>query len=534
MKILKLFLLYILVPAAAFAGSGIYFYPPQGGDVNGPVSATDNAIVRFDGTTGKLLQNSIPTINDLGDITTTGKTIFGANGGAGSGTRNFDWGSTITDFSASNTYDHYARTILNPTTDVGDGFGSFVAHEYYVDVQSVHNYNFSNFSAGEFQMLHSGDGDLSLAFGLFGQAYNSGAGDITSEQVGGYFISYNVGSGNISGTNPKEGNYAIAAGTGNFGAGNIAQDYIFYGESPYIFGGSITSHWGLYLEDQEFGTNSWAIQTAGGKIQFGSPVGKNPLVYLEDGDVAHGMTNLVPTDIFGAFLPIAPTTGGLKIQGYSDTDATAMLFEGFVGTATPSGTVKPFIFQGWKKNGTTRQALGDSEILMSVANGSTEAFHVNGNGLVVFDNGTQGSAGFGYDEIVTNTTVTGTIPIDDTIPQNTEGDEILSASITTHSASSKVRIHISLFGALGTAGAWWSTGIFRDAEANAINAFTGNRNMELQSISYSFEDSPGAAGTFTYKVRVGANTGNVYLNGTSSGRFFGGSARCTLILEEVL
>ncbi|NBU72980.1 MAG: hypothetical protein EBS53_16320, partial [Bacteroidetes bacterium] len=41
-----------------------------GGDVTGPASATDNAVVRFDGTTGKLVQNSAVTVADTtGDIT---------------------------------------------------------------------------------------------------------------------------------------------------------------------------------------------------------------------------------------------------------------------------------------------------------------------------------------------------------------------------------------------------------------------------------------------------------------------------------
>lgn len=38
------------------------------GDVVGPSSATDNAIARFDSTTGKLLQNSLVTISDAGSI----------------------------------------------------------------------------------------------------------------------------------------------------------------------------------------------------------------------------------------------------------------------------------------------------------------------------------------------------------------------------------------------------------------------------------------------------------------------------------
>ena len=38
------------------------------GDVVGPASATDNAITRFDGTTGKLIQNSVVTIGDTGAV----------------------------------------------------------------------------------------------------------------------------------------------------------------------------------------------------------------------------------------------------------------------------------------------------------------------------------------------------------------------------------------------------------------------------------------------------------------------------------
>jgi len=38
------------------------------GDVTGPGSSTNNAIVRFDGTTGKTLQDSLVTISDLGEV----------------------------------------------------------------------------------------------------------------------------------------------------------------------------------------------------------------------------------------------------------------------------------------------------------------------------------------------------------------------------------------------------------------------------------------------------------------------------------
>ncbi len=43
--------------------------PSTGGDVVGPASATDNAVTRYDTTTGKLIQNSLVLIDDTGSVT---------------------------------------------------------------------------------------------------------------------------------------------------------------------------------------------------------------------------------------------------------------------------------------------------------------------------------------------------------------------------------------------------------------------------------------------------------------------------------
>jgi len=50
--------------------------PSLGGDVVGPASATDNAIARFDTTTGKLIQNSTVTVTDNGDIANANSVDF--------------------------------------------------------------------------------------------------------------------------------------------------------------------------------------------------------------------------------------------------------------------------------------------------------------------------------------------------------------------------------------------------------------------------------------------------------------------------
>ena len=60
-----------------------------GGDVVGPSSATDNAVVRFDTGTGKLVQNSVVTIADsTGDVAGVGALTMGGNLTLNGGTAN--------------------------------------------------------------------------------------------------------------------------------------------------------------------------------------------------------------------------------------------------------------------------------------------------------------------------------------------------------------------------------------------------------------------------------------------------------------
>lgn len=80
------------------------------GAVVGPSSATDNAIARFDGTTGKLVQNSVVTISDLGAI-------------AGAISVSIAQG-TITDpanaFTVSSTWNDAADTFVGTSIDITD------------------------------------------------------------------------------------------------------------------------------------------------------------------------------------------------------------------------------------------------------------------------------------------------------------------------------------------------------------------------------------------------------------------------------
>lgn len=61
-----------------FDGTSWFVRPGFNADVTGPASATDNAIARFDGATGKLIQDSLVTITDTGSIALpVGETVDG-------------------------------------------------------------------------------------------------------------------------------------------------------------------------------------------------------------------------------------------------------------------------------------------------------------------------------------------------------------------------------------------------------------------------------------------------------------------------
>jgi hypothetical protein len=88
-------------------GDGTWATPAGGGsgDVVGPASATDNAIARFDTTTGKLIQNSAVTIADTtGDISVAGNAML-AFGNTGSAVNYFKFTNSATATVAKNTFE---------------------------------------------------------------------------------------------------------------------------------------------------------------------------------------------------------------------------------------------------------------------------------------------------------------------------------------------------------------------------------------------------------------------------------------------
>jgi len=87
------------------------------GDITGPASSTDNAVVRFDSTTGKVIQDSVVTIADTtGDIT-GGKFNTVAISGSNTPTISVDGATTV---SGDNTGDQDLTVLVPYTGATGD------------------------------------------------------------------------------------------------------------------------------------------------------------------------------------------------------------------------------------------------------------------------------------------------------------------------------------------------------------------------------------------------------------------------------
>lgn len=149
---------------------------------------------------------------------------------------------------------------------------------------------------------------------------------------------------------------------------------------------------------------------------------------------------------------------------------------------------------------------------------------------------------YGYDEYTASTVLTTVMPEDNTIPQITEGTEILSVTVTLKYADSRVRCRFAGFAGSGTAGSNITWAIFRTGNSNALNvgvmdharsgaADTLNHPMP---ICLEVEEASPGTGSQTYSVRIGPTSTACMVNGTGSTALYGGAARATLIVEEIL
>ena len=141
-----------------------------------------------------------------------------------------------------------------------------------------------------------------------------------------------------------------------------------------------------------------------------------------------------------------------------------------------------------------------------------------------------------YTQTGASSTGTTIFPEDDSIPQNTEGDEYMTLAITPKSSTSTINIEVHVFYSQST-GTRGGSGLFKDSDADAL-AFTSNFIADATSMGNMqvfYSETSGNTTARTYKVRCGniQNAGTFTFNGQSGNRKFGGTVLSTIRILEI-
>jgi len=168
---------------------------------------------------------------------------------------------------------------------------------------------------------------------------------------------------------------------------------------------------------------------------------------------------------------------------------------------------------------------------------------VGTSGQVLVSNGTGADAAFAWtgltqppvlSTLATVTAITAAMPYDDTPPLSSEGNEILTATITPRSATTTLEIEAIIYCAstLGNI----AMGLFQDATVTArAAAGTSNTNRAnaMGNIVLRHRMTSGTTSPTTFRIRAGAASGTLTINGESSARLFGGVLESSLKVTEI-
>lgn len=139
-------------------------------------------------------------------------------------------------------------------------------------------------------------------------------------------------------------------------------------------------------------------------------------------------------------------------------------------------------------------------------------------------------------QVATSSTGSTAIPIDDSKPQNTEGDEYMTRAITPSSASNKLLITVVLHGS-HSADNRITAALFQDSAADALavgRTFTGT--TEAGTVTFNYHMTAGTTSATTFKVRAGGGSGTgatFTFNGSGGSRIYGGALVSSITIEEI-
>lgn len=132
------------------------------------------------------------------------------------------------------------------------------------------------------------------------------------------------------------------------------------------------------------------------------------------------------------------------------------------------------------------------------------------------------------------------VPVDNSVPQNTEGDELLTQAITCRATMNLVRVSALLQLSVDDGGAYVTAALFKDTTASAIAASAQpGGDAEPFTIFINHVERAATVSAATFKVRAGKDAGasgfvGLTLNGYNGSRRYGGVANSYLEIEEIV
>jgi len=137
----------------------------------------------------------------------------------------------------------------------------------------------------------------------------------------------------------------------------------------------------------------------------------------------------------------------------------------------------------------------------------------------------------------TGAVATGTtaMPADNTIPQITEGFEVMTLAITPTNASNILMVDVATFIGTTTDNAWLITALFVGTTADALATMPQYAETvnPIASVFFRHRMVAGATTELTFRVRCGHNAaGTLSFNGHGGSGYFGGTSASSITITE--
>ena len=123
------------------------------------------------------------------------------------------------------------------------------------------------------------------------------------------------------------------------------------------------------------------------------------------------------------------------------------------------------------------------------------------------------------------------IPLDNTIPQNSEGTELATLTITPQRSTSILEIEFRAYSLGSSPGPTLSIALFQDSSANAIASSAEKiENAQKCNHTLSYRMEAGTTSATTFKIRAGPDANN----STLISPLFGGVGSSYFRIREIL